>query len=1147
MSFLYSNIVSLASRADELINFIDSCAAKNEHLSAILLAEPCISLASTPPLIHPEYTLTEPNIAHESSHNAHLDTAAIFHHHSDTHTVTELNCTDAHKGVTWLQVHSSSPAQPHIAIGVAYFPTASSDTPLSYRTSLLRTWISNMDELKAKGFAIMVVGDFNCNFTAPHIPAPARHNLNVYQAMLDSGLSPINWKPGTNGFHTRARGGSRSCLDLLLVSADLYNKVSLTIDDSTTFDSDHFSLLFTLQVTAQTKATQISSELREYTWTPLTASRYYEITDPLLPAWNVSAQDFLDNIPPDPSIRRSKIAEITENITNIILQSYSTAFPPKITLFTYGTPLKRWPDTIAKNLVQTRDSAKVILEALRHGNLLANSPQVCFALAAYTAASIAVGKHFANTKATRDNKIYGQMEAAFDDDKASLFNLFKKNITPPRLPLPSTLMSSRGEIRDPTTIQETWVHRFEIHPENRGGAEERAFRKTISEHVAQMRKQIEPDHLQRKQFFSQTQTESLIAELLRGKSPGVDTILAEMLKRGSPLLKQAINLLMNLLYAAEQVSQTWKMAIYIPAYKRACRLWPLHYRPIGLLSVLYKLYESHTLIFALGSIYMIPEQCGARKGYSSHTLLKRLQILVQLAKVGKWNLFLAAIDVKEAYERVWRTGILYRLWEAGIRGKLWRVIDDMLSNTYSAVKTNFGLTKRFRTKVGIIQGAVLSALLFCVFFNPISIACTPLSPTISDALGDFLIRLMMYMDDGTIAATSELQRHNIVLRVLQWADRWNTTISIDKSVYASFINSLEARRFEASLFKEVEKVKIVGLTLFKDGLNPPPALKAIMARAASKARSLLAPTRGIPLRFDVIAFLYDKFCFSILSHSRPFIQAGSSNCANLQLAQDTFALDALQLSPSTSPLLAASELGIYDMDLVCAKDALLLHHRLANNVSDQITIRLLSCPITEAKQDSHALAQLDLSLLGIHLPIALLLRHHYLPFKQLIKASLHSTQQSRYSSSLLIIHPTFQFLRLAKPYWGMDHTILKLKSQDAITFLHFRLHNFRPATVSPSNMGCKFCMSPLSSIHHALWICPDADPFRTSFLAKLLSAHPTIWTLIQTFDPLQPQQLSTFFLGGARSTIASIQWTPPLLLFVEYLTLIKKKNLPEYP
>ncbi len=54
---------------------------------------------------------------------------------------------------------------------------------------------------------------------------------------------------------------------------------------------------------------------------------------------------------------------------------------------------------------------------------------------------------------------------------------------------------------------------------------------------------------------------------------------------------------------------------------------------------------------------------------------------MQLAATNKMDLFLAAIGVKEAFERVWRVGIMFRLWEAGIRGKLWRVIDDILTNT----------------------------------------------------------------------------------------------------------------------------------------------------------------------------------------------------------------------------------------------------------------------------------------------------------------------------------------------------------------------------------------------------------------------------------------------------------------------------------
>ena len=176
---------------------------------------------------------------------------------------------------------------------------------------------------------------------------------------------------------------------------------------------------------------------------------------------------------------------------------------------------------------------------------------------------------------------------------------------------------------------------------------------------------------------------------------------------------------------------------------------------------------------------------------------------------------------------------------------------------------------------------------FCSF--RIRCPCSELSPTFSDHLGSFVIRLLLYMDDGTIVALTEAQRHKLVLKVLQWADMWNTTISIQKSVYASFINSSEERQLEARLFKEEEQIKTVGLTIFKDGLNPHPALKAIIARAALRAKALLAPQGGFPLRFDVISFLYDKFALSILAHSRPFVQAETFNCRSLQSAQDSFA------------------------------------------------------------------------------------------------------------------------------------------------------------------------------------------------------------------------------------------------------------------
>jgi hypothetical protein len=100
---------------------------------------------------------------------------------------------------------------------------------------------------------------------------------------------------------------------------------------------------------------------------------------------------------------------------------------------------------------------------------------------------------------------------------------------------------------------------------------------------------------------------------------------------------------------------------------------------------------------------------------------------------------------------------MYRLWEAGIRGKLWRVIDDILTNTFARIRTNFGLTSTLLSvrEVGIEQGGALSAFLFIsVFFDPISTSCNKISPTINS----FKLNIQLYMDDGTAISLRQSNR-----------------------------------------------------------------------------------------------------------------------------------------------------------------------------------------------------------------------------------------------------------------------------------------------------------------------------------------------------------------------------------------------------
>ena len=139
---------------------------------------------------------------------------------------------------------------------------------------------------------------------------------------------------------------------------------------------------------------------------------------------------------------------------------------------------------------------------------------------------------------------------------------------------------------------------------------------------------------------------------------------------------------------------------------------------------------------------------------------------------------------------------MYRLWEAGIRGRLWLVVDDMMTNTTAAVRTNYGDTKQFRTKMGIIQGSVLAAILFSIFISPLSTALRPISPNI---LGT-KIAPQLFADDGTLVATSPHQRTMQIKACIRWANRWKSVINPVKSKLLSPYAQNEDTKIEVVSF-----------------------------------------------------------------------------------------------------------------------------------------------------------------------------------------------------------------------------------------------------------------------------------------------------------------------------------------------------------
>ena len=126
----------------------------------------------------------------------------------------------------------------------------------------------------------------------------------------------------------------------------------------------------------------------------------------------------------------------------------------------------------------------------------------------------------------------------------------------------------------------------------------------------------------------------------------------------------------------EKVPHEWMQGLVFPLYKDGDDRDLLNYRGITLLSIVAKVYCSvltdRLMLFAEregGGI--VEEQGGFRPRRGTDDQLFVLTETLRL-RTGKVT-YAGFIDVKKAYDTVWRAVVWKRLCEEGAKGKLWRV------------------------------------------------------------------------------------------------------------------------------------------------------------------------------------------------------------------------------------------------------------------------------------------------------------------------------------------------------------------------------------------------------------------------------------------------------------------------------------------
>ena len=225
-------------------------------------------------------------------------------------------------------------------------------------------------------------------------------------------------------------------------------------------------------------------------------------------------------------------------------------------------------------------------------------------------------------------------------------------------------------------------------------------------------------------------------------------------------------------------------------------------------------------------------QAGFRAGYRTEDQLFKLSQKILDGFQKKHHTTAVFVDLKQAYDRVWRKGLLLKMKNAGIHGNLYKWMKAFLTDRTIQTKINNGISSKKVLEEGLPQGSPLSSTLFLVFIND---------------LPDILkIEKALYADDLAMWTTSKFsclnrRRINQSLDLLgNYCDEWKLTVNTTKTVYTVFTLS-------PTVAKEKPSIMIQGKQLNKEEnptylgikLDPRMTLNEHMKNVRTKANNRL--------------------------------------------------------------------------------------------------------------------------------------------------------------------------------------------------------------------------------------------------------------------------------------------------------------------
>ena len=216
-----------------------------------------------------------------------------------------------------------------------------------------------------------------------------------------------------------------------------------------------------------------------------------------------------------------------------------------------------------------------------------------------------------------------------------------------------------------------------------------------------------------------SEVEDVLKILDNSKASGPDLINPRLLKEAASQLKNPLCKLFNKSLSSSFFPSEWKKANVTPVFKSNNPNEVKNYRPISLLSIISKCLErcvyKHVHNFLLDNNIITSNQSGFTKGDSAINQLINISNEFGRALDNGKEIRVVFCDISKAFDRVWHTGLLFKLKQYGISGNLLNWFENYLSGRIQRVVLNGRNSEWKSIKAGVPQGSILGPVLLILY------------------------------------------------------------------------------------------------------------------------------------------------------------------------------------------------------------------------------------------------------------------------------------------------------------------------------------------------------------------------------------------------------------------------------------------------